>query len=82
MAGGTVKDVADVYATAKFQKLGVVVPDSTADTSVMAAVRQGKTIDQYNQELQADPLWRKSAEARNTATQFANTILSSFGFGG
>jgi len=82
MAGGTVKDVADVYATAKLQKLGVAVPDSTADASVMAAVRQGKTIDQYNQELQADPLWRKSAEARNTATQFANTILSSFGFGG
>ena len=82
MAGGTVKDVADVYATAKFQKLGVNIPDSTADESVMAAVRQGKTIDQYNQELQADPLWRKSDEARNVATQFANTILSSFGFGG
>ena len=82
MAGGTVKDVADVYASAKLSKLGVVVPDSTADTSIMAAVRQGKTIDQYNQELQADPLWRRSDEARNTATQFANTILSSFGFGG
>jgi hypothetical protein len=82
MAGGTVKDVADVYATAKFQKLGVAIPNSTADASVMAAVRQGKTIDQYNQELQSDPLWRRSDEARNTATQFANTILSSFGFGG
>jgi hypothetical protein len=56
IAGGTVKDVADVYAAAKFQKLGVNIPDSTADASVMAAVRQGKTIDQYNQELQSDPL--------------------------
>jgi hypothetical protein len=82
LAGGNVKDVADVYANAKLQKLGVAVPDSTADTSVMTAVRQGKTIDQYNQELQADPLWRKSDEAHQSATQFANTILSAFGFGG
>ena len=82
VAGGNVKDVADVYASAKLQKLGVAVPDSTADASVMAAVRQGKTIDQYNQELQADPLWRKSDEAHQSATQFANTILSAFGFGG
>lgn len=82
MAGGTVKDVADVYANAKLQKLGVAVPDSTADASVMAAVRQGKTIDQYNQELQSDPLWRFSDEAHETKTKFVNTILTSFGFGG
>lgn len=81
-AGGTVKDVADYYAQTKTQKLGVVVPDSTADKDVMAALRSGKTIDQFGQEMQGRPEWRFSDEARQSATQFANTILSSFGFGG
>ena len=81
-AGGTVKDVADYYAQTKKTKLGVVVPDSTADKDIMAAIAAGKTTDQFSQELQGRPEWRLTDEAHQTTTQFANTILSAFGFGG
>ena len=81
-AGGTVKDVADVYAYTRQKKLGIVIPDSTQDKNVMAAVASGKNVAQYEQDLQADPLWAKTDEANNIAADFTQTILRSFGFGG
>jgi hypothetical protein len=81
-AGGTVKDVADVYARQHAQKLGTVIPDSTANKDVMSALARGISLDQYDRELQAKPEWRTTAEAHKVANDFANNILSSFGFGG
>jgi hypothetical protein len=37
---------------------------------------------EFNRQMQANPLWRQTDEARNTAADFANTILKSFGFMG
>jgi hypothetical protein len=84
-AGGTVKDVADVYASIKSRKLGITIPDSTADNQIMSAINlKGGMLNMadYERQLQADPQWRKTAEAHQTATDFTNTILQSFGFGG
>ena len=83
--GGTVKEVADTYAQIKARKLGVAVPDSVADKDVMNAITQNgglMTTSDFTRQMQADPLWRKTEEAHNTAADFANTILQSFGFGG
>jgi hypothetical protein len=81
-AGGTVKDVADVYARAKATKLGVQVKDSTMDKDVMDAVTKGRTLNDFNMDMQARPEWRLTPEAHNATTDFTNTILSAFGFGG
>jgi len=82
LAGGTVSDIADQYAYAKKQKLGVAVPVSTTDKDVMDAVSKGISVSDFNRQLQADPRWRTTDEAHNVAADFANTILTSFGFGG
>jgi hypothetical protein len=84
-AGGTVKDVADVYASIKSRKLGIAIPDSTADNQIMSAINlKGGMLNMadYERQLQADPQWRKTAEAHQVADNFTNTILQSFGFGG
>ena len=81
-AGGTVKDVADVYAYAKSAKLGVPVPTSTKDKDVMAAIAAGKTTNDFERELQANPLWRRTEEAHNKANDFVNTMLKTFGLVG
>jgi hypothetical protein len=81
-AGGDYRDVADVYGAAKTQKLGVVIPDSSQDKDIRDAIAAGMSVNDFNVKLQSKPEWRNTPEARNTATQFANTILSSFGFGG
>jgi len=84
-AGGTVKDVADVYASIKSKKLGVTIPDSTQDSQIMSAINlKGGMLNMadYERQLQADPQWRKTAEAHTVADNFTNTILQSFGFGG
>jgi len=80
-AGGTVKDVADVYAFTKANKLGVAVPTSTKDKDIMAAVASGKTVTDFERELQANPLWRKTDEARRMASDFTSTMLKTFGLG-
>jgi hypothetical protein len=36
----------------------------------------------FSRQMQANPLWRQTEEAHNTAADFANTILKSFGFMG
>jgi HAMP domain-containing protein len=84
-AGGTVKDVADTYANIKAKKLGITIPDSTGDSQIMSAINQKDGIldtATFERQLQADPRWRNTAEAHNVAADFANTILTSFGFGG
>jgi len=84
-AGGTVKDVADVYGSIKAKKLGVAIPDSVADNQIMSAINlKGGMLNMsdFERQLQADPRWRRTAEAHQTATDFTNTILQSFGFGG
>jgi len=84
-AGGTVKDVADVYGSIKAKKLGITIPDSTADGQIMSSINlKGGMLNMsdFERQLQADPLWRKTAEAHQVATDFTNTILQSFGFGG
>jgi hypothetical protein len=80
-AGGTVKDVADEYGRAKANKLGVVVANSIKDKDVMAAVANSKSVVDFERELQMDPLWRKTPEARKVANDFANTMIQTFGLG-
>ena len=80
-AGGTVQDVADAYAYAKSSKLGVAIPTSTKDKDIMKAIASGKTIADFDRELQADPLWRKTDEARKLASDFTSTMLKTFGLG-
>jgi len=80
-AGGTVAEVANVYARTKFNKLGVVVKTATKDKDVMDAVSSGKSIVQFERELQANPLWRFTDEARETASGFLETIGRMWGRG-
>lgn len=81
-AGGTVKDIADVYGLAKSTKLGKVVTDSTYDKDVMDAVTSGMSLSEFERQLQRKPEWRTTEEAHKVANDFASTILKSFGFGG
>jgi len=80
-AGGTVKDVADEYGRVKANKLGVVVTNATKDKDIMSAVASGKSVVDFERELQMDPLWRKTPEARKAASEFANTMIQTFGLG-
>ena len=36
----------------------------------------------FTRQMQANPLWRQTAEAHDVAADFANTILKSFGMMG
>jgi len=81
-AGGTVKDIADVYAYARQKKLGVVIPNSTQDKKVMAAALAGKSIADYDREMQGEDEWGFSEEAGEIGADFTQQILRSFGFGG
>jgi hypothetical protein len=81
-AGGTVQDIADQYAYAKSKKLGVAVPVSTTDKDVMDAVSKGVSVSDFNRAMQAKPEWRNTEEAHTIANDYAQKILSSFGFGG
>jgi len=83
--GGTVKDIAQTYASYKNKKLGVIVADPMADKDIQDAIHNSGgllSVADFNRKMQANPLWGKTEEAHNTATDFINTILSSFGFGG
>jgi hypothetical protein len=80
-AGGTVKEVADEYARTKSNKLGIVVTNATKDKDIMSAVASGKSVVDFERELQMDPLWRKTPEARKVANDFANTMIQTFGLG-
>ncbi len=80
-AGGTVMDIANVYAKAKFNKLGVLVTDPTKDKTVMRAVSSGKSMSEFDQELQGDEAWRFTDEARGMASDFINTIGRMWGRG-
>lgn len=80
-AGGTVMDIANVYAKVKFNKLGVLVTDPTKDKTVMRAVSSGKSIPEFEQELQGDEAWRFTDEARGIASDFINTIGRMWGRG-
>ena len=81
-AGGTVKDIADVYAYARQKKLGVVIPNSTQDKKVMAAALAGKSIADYDRDMQGESEWALTQEAGEIGADFTQTILRSFGFGG
>ena len=81
-AGGTVKDIADVYAYARQKKLGIVIPNSTQDKKVMAAALAGKSIADYDREMQGEDEWGFSEEAGEIGADFTQQILRSFGFGG
>ncbi len=80
-AGGTVLDIANTYARAKFNKLGVVIKSPTKDKDVMDAVASGKSIAQFDKEMQANPMWRFTDEARETASDFLDTIGRMWGRG-
>jgi hypothetical protein len=80
-AGGTVKEVADEYGRTKANKLGIVVTNATKDKDIMSAVAGGKSVVDFERELQMDPLWRKTPEARKVANDFANTMIQTFGLG-
>ena len=71
----------DAYAYAKSSKLGVAIPTSTKDKDIMKAIASGKTIADFDRELQADPLWRRTDEARKLASDFTSTMLKTFGLG-
>lgn len=80
-AGGTVAEIANVYARTKFTKLGTVVKTATKDKDVMDAVSSGKSIAQFEKELQANPMWRFTDEARETTSDFLTTIGRMWGRG-
>lgn len=80
-AGGTVADIANTYARIKFNKLGTVIKTATKDKDVMDAVSSGKSVAQFEKELQANPLWRFTDEARETAADFLTTIGRMWGRG-
>lgn len=80
-AGGTVADIANTYARVKFNKLGTVVKTATKDKDVMDAVSSGKSVAQFEKELQANPMWRFTDEARETASDFLTTIGRMWGRG-
>jgi len=83
--GGNVKDIADQYALIKAKKLGIPVTDAFNDKDVQSALtRDGGLMStaEFSRQMQANPLWRQTEEARNTASTFADTILKSFGFMG
>lgn len=80
-AGGTVADIANTYAKIKFNKLGTVVKTATKDKDVMDAVSSGKSVAQFEKELQANPLWRFTDEARDIASDFVSTIGRMWGRG-
>lgn len=80
-AGGTVLDIANVYAQRKAAKLGVIVKTPTKDKDVMDAVTSNKSIPQFEREMQANPLWRYTDEARETAADFISTIGRMWGRG-
>ena len=83
--GGTVKDIADQYARIKSLKLGMPITDAFNDKDVISAItKEGGLMStaEFGRQMQANPLWRQTDEARNTAADFANTILKSFGFMG
>jgi len=83
--GGTVKDIADQYALIKARKLGIPLTDAFNDKDVQAALTKDgglMSTAEFSRQMQANPLWRQTEEARNVASDFANTILKSFGFMG
>jgi hypothetical protein len=80
-AGGTVLDIANTYARAKFNKLGVVVKSPTKDKDVMDAVASGKSISQFDKEMQGKPEWRFTDEAREVTSSFLDTIGKMWGRG-
>ena len=83
--GGTVKDIADQYALIKAKKLGIPVTDAFNDKDVKAAItRDGGLMStaEFARQMQANPLWRQTEEARDIASDFSNTILKSFGLMG
>ena len=56
-----------------------------ADKDVMSAITASGGLlstSDFNRQMQANPLWRQTQEAHDTASDFANTILKSFGFMG
>jgi hypothetical protein len=83
--GGNVKDIADQYALIKAKKLGIAVTDAFNDKDVKTALtKEGGLMStaEFARQMQANPLWRQTDEARDVASDFANTILKSFGFMG
>ena len=83
--GGNVKDIADQYSLIKAKKLGIPVTDAFNDKDVQAALTKDgglMSTAEFSRQMQANPLWRQTEEARNTASTFADTILKSFGFMG
>jgi len=83
--GGNVKDIADQYASIKARKLGIPVTDAFTDNDVKAALTKDgglMSTAEFSRQMQANPLWRQTDEARNVASDFANTILKSFGIMG
>jgi hypothetical protein len=83
--GGNVKDIADQYALLKAKKLGIPVTDAFNDKDVLGAITKDgglMSTTEFSRQMQANPLWRQTDEARDVASNFANTILKSFGFMG
>lgn len=80
-AGGTVKDIADVYGLAKSTKLGTVVTDSTYDKDVMEALSKGVSVTDFERQLQGKDEWRTSPEANKTVNNFLDKIAQSWGLG-
>ena len=81
-AGGTVKDVTDIYGNAMSKKLNIVVKDSTKDKRIMDAATNKVSLSAWDRMMQGMPEWAVTPEAHNIGADFTNTILSSFGFGG
>lgn len=81
LAGGTYKDIADQYKTAKQRKLGVTVTDSIKDKDITDAISKGISINDFNTQLQGKAEWRKTTEANSMVDGFINKLGEMWGLG-
>jgi len=84
-AGGTVKDIVDVYANYKSNILELPqldVLDPRDDKDIWAAISGDSlmSVGDFQRRVYEDPRYGKTKQAHETAADYTNTILKSFGF--
>jgi hypothetical protein len=83
-AGGTIKDIADQYHQLNQKYLETVAPADVFNPDIQKALQgDGKgnlmSLNDYTIMLKNKPEWMMTSNARDEASNYANTILKSFG---
>ena len=86
-AGTTIKDIADQYNYYNNKVLETVKPTDVFDSDIQAALHNdGKggimNLNDYIIKLKSKPEWAMTQNARESAADYANTILKQFGLMG